>query len=120
MLDSGQDAPFQEAETVDDSDRSVQRSGSLTVFEMKKVSLLLNKEIHGRRLLLLEAGTSSVSECLQNAENEEDGSSLFSHFRCGHGSLYTRFQERWIGPSRVPHRALLHNITLQNPLWYVT
>lgn len=61
MLDSRQDAPSPEAETVAELDRSVQRSGSLIVLEIKRISLWLNKEIHGRRLLLLQAGTSNVS-----------------------------------------------------------
>lgn len=72
MLYSRHDAPSPEAETADDLDRSVQRSGSLIVLEIKKVSLWLNKEIHRRRLLLLQAGTSRVSHCvcLQGAEND--------------------------------------------------
>lgn len=36
------------------------REGGVVVVEVKRLSLWLNKEVHGRRLLLLEAGTSSV------------------------------------------------------------
>lgn len=62
VVGGGPCAPPETAEgcVVEDD---VARESGVVVVEVKRLSLWLNKEVHGRRLLLLEAGESSVRLC---------------------------------------------------------